>query len=140
MDALSKGHWVDSEWHYKDFGRDSLDPAWGIKSALTVIEGRSDPQGRTLKPLVLWLALEIFEARLLCDFASIVKETMEEMMYRCENGQFKGKRVKLPVLNELDPVIAYYPGGVSRPRVKSYLGFSLRGLTEFSRSGVGCEL
>jgi len=140
IDSLSKGHWIDSEWHYRDFGRDSLDPAWGIKSALAAIEGRSVPQGRKLKPLVLWLALEIFEARLLCDFASYVKESMEEMTYYREDGRFKGKWGKLPVLKELNPVIAFYPGEASKPRVKSYLGFSLQTLAKFSRAGVGCEL
>lgn len=140
IDTLSKGHWIDCEWQYRNFGRDSLDPAWSIECALITIEGQSDPMGRVLNPLVLWLALEIFKARLLCYFAFFVKETMEEMTYYHKDKLFKGKWGKLPVLNELEPVIAYYPGGVRRPRVRTYLGFSLRGLAEFSRSGVGCEL
>lgn len=140
VDSLSRGHWVNSECYYRNFGRDSLDPAWGIQSALTAIEGRSDPMGRTLKPLVLWLALEIFEARLLCNFASFVEQAILELSYRREDGRFKGKLGRFPKLKELDAVIAYYPGGIRRPRVKSYLGFSLQELAEFSRSGVGCEL
>jgi len=139
VDSLSRSHWVDSEYSYVNFGRDSLDPAWGIKSALTAIKGRPDTNGRMLEPSVLWLALEIFEVRLLCDFVSFVKETMEELSYLREDGRLKGKWGKLPVLKKSEPVIAYYPGGVSRPRVKSYLGFSLQTLAKYSRSGVGCN-
>jgi hypothetical protein len=139
-ESLKDYQWHDSAYTYTAFSRDRLDPLSSIRFALTAIDGRAAKMGGLIKPVVLWLALQIFEARLFCDFAYFINETMDELMYCHGDAPFNRGLDKIPAMDKLNPVIAYYPGRVHRPKVKAYLGFSLQRLAEFAQSGVGCEL
>lgn len=139
MDSRAREGW-EGPWIMDNaFGGDWLDPSRALGQAMTVVKAGAGTSDRMPSPLATWLAVSIHEVGLLYDLASEINNVAMNLKSGGYEPLVKNTDgTAVPPLMLRRPVLAYYPGGTTRPKLKAHVGLSPKSLGALSVSNIGC--